>query len=110
MTNAFGRFSMRLYDGDWNVNVTMPSGRGLLRQSAPGQRRTHHGLPGTTGSQPGDHSLIPTGCRGPRLWRCDPDRPRRLDHGRGGAELCAIFPIAAERPKRKGASSRDQIP
>ncbi len=27
VTNAFGRFSMRLYDGDWNVNVTMPSGR-----------------------------------------------------------------------------------
>ena len=27
VTNAFGRFSMRLYDGDWTVNVTMPSGR-----------------------------------------------------------------------------------
>ena len=27
MTDAFGRFSMRLTDGDWNVLVTMPSGR-----------------------------------------------------------------------------------
>lgn len=27
VTDAFGHFSMRLYDGDWTVNVTMPSGR-----------------------------------------------------------------------------------
>ena len=27
MTNAFGRFAVRLADGDWAVNVTMPSGR-----------------------------------------------------------------------------------
>ncbi len=27
MTDAFGRFSVRLSEGDWTVNVTMPSGR-----------------------------------------------------------------------------------
>jgi hypothetical protein len=27
LTNAFGRFAVRLADGDWTVNVTMPSGR-----------------------------------------------------------------------------------
>ena len=27
LTDAFGRFSMRLTEGDWTVNVTMPSGR-----------------------------------------------------------------------------------
>ena len=27
MTNAFGGFAIRLYDGEWTVNVTMPSGR-----------------------------------------------------------------------------------
>jgi hypothetical protein len=27
MTDAFGRFSVRLIEGDWTVNVTMPSGR-----------------------------------------------------------------------------------
>ena len=26
-TNAFGRFAVRLADGDWAVDVTMPSGR-----------------------------------------------------------------------------------
>ena len=26
-TDAFGRFAIRLADGDWTVNVTMPSGR-----------------------------------------------------------------------------------
>jgi hypothetical protein len=26
-TNAFGRFAVRLADGDWTVDVTMPSGR-----------------------------------------------------------------------------------
>jgi hypothetical protein len=26
-TNAFGRFAIRLDDGDWTVKVTMPSGR-----------------------------------------------------------------------------------
>lgn len=26
-TDAFGRFAVRVPDGDWNVNVTMPSGR-----------------------------------------------------------------------------------
>ncbi len=27
MTDAFGKFAIRLTDGDWTVNVTMPSGR-----------------------------------------------------------------------------------
>jgi hypothetical protein len=27
MTDAFGRFAVRVPDGDWTVNVTMPSGR-----------------------------------------------------------------------------------
>ena len=27
MTNAFGGFAIRLTDGEWTVNVTMPSGR-----------------------------------------------------------------------------------
>ena len=27
MTNAFGNFAIRLTDGEWNVNVRMPSGR-----------------------------------------------------------------------------------
>ena len=27
LTDAFGRFAVRLDDGDWTVNVTMPSGR-----------------------------------------------------------------------------------
>ena len=27
MTNAFGGFAIKLYDGEWTVNVTMPSGR-----------------------------------------------------------------------------------
>ncbi len=26
-TNAFGRFAVRLTDGDWAVDVTMPSGK-----------------------------------------------------------------------------------
>jgi hypothetical protein len=26
-TDAYGRFAVRLADGDWTVNVTMPSGR-----------------------------------------------------------------------------------
>jgi hypothetical protein len=26
-SNAFGRFAIRLPDGDWTVRVTMPSGR-----------------------------------------------------------------------------------
>jgi hypothetical protein len=26
-SNAFGRFAIRLADGDWTVRVTMPSGR-----------------------------------------------------------------------------------
>ena len=27
MTDAFGRFAVRVPDGDWTVKVTMPSGR-----------------------------------------------------------------------------------
>ena len=27
LTNAFGGFAIRLSDGEWTVNVTMPSGR-----------------------------------------------------------------------------------
>ncbi|MGO9466894.1 MAG: carboxypeptidase-like regulatory domain-containing protein [Isosphaeraceae bacterium] len=27
LSNAVGRFAIRLEDGDWNVRVTMPSGR-----------------------------------------------------------------------------------
>src|SRR5207237_958564 len=27
LTNAFGWFALRLADGEWTVNVTMPSGR-----------------------------------------------------------------------------------
>ena len=27
LTDAFGRFAMRVPDGDWTVSVTMPSGR-----------------------------------------------------------------------------------
>ena len=27
LTDAFGRFAIKLTDGDWTVNVTMPSGR-----------------------------------------------------------------------------------
>ena len=27
LTNAYGSFAIRLTDGDWTVNVTMPSGR-----------------------------------------------------------------------------------
>jgi len=27
LSDAFGRFAVRLDDGDWTVNVTMPSGR-----------------------------------------------------------------------------------
>ena len=27
MTNAFGKFAIRLTDGEWTVNVRMPSGR-----------------------------------------------------------------------------------
>jgi hypothetical protein len=27
MTNAFGNFAIRLTDGEWTVNVRMPSGR-----------------------------------------------------------------------------------
>jgi hypothetical protein len=27
LTDAFGRFAVRLANGDWTVNVTMPSGR-----------------------------------------------------------------------------------
>jgi hypothetical protein len=27
LTDAFGRFAVKVPDGDWTVNVTMPSGR-----------------------------------------------------------------------------------
>jgi DNA-binding cell septation regulator SpoVG len=27
LTDAFGRFAVKIPDGDWSVNVTMPSGR-----------------------------------------------------------------------------------
>ena len=30
MSNAYGHFAIKLSDGDWTVNVTMPSGGGVF--------------------------------------------------------------------------------